>query len=115
MCNLGAEFLKKMREREKEMGLKLDPAVDAYLKATAVSGKRQNAVTQFIMRVLGLEVRTAAFLSLAPILRASCLAAVGVGYMPIPCLARPAPSSKGVQAWGGLADNESACRSAQTL
>ena len=46
-----------MWERERELGLKPDPAVDSYLRATSVAGKRQNAVTHFIIHVLGLEVR----------------------------------------------------------
>lgn len=57
MC-AAADFLRQIREKEKELQLKPDPAIDAYLKATALSGKRQNAVTNFIMRVLGLEVRS---------------------------------------------------------
>ena len=46
-----------MWERERELDLKPDHAIDGYLRATAVAGKRQNAVTHFIIRVLGLEVR----------------------------------------------------------
>ena len=49
-------MLDRLRAKESEAGLKPDPAIDAYLKATSVEGKRQNAVTNFIMRVLGLEV-----------------------------------------------------------
>ena len=49
-------MLERIRAKEAEGNLKPDAAVDAFLKATSVEGKRQNAVTQFIMRVLGLEV-----------------------------------------------------------
>ncbi len=52
-----AAFLSQLREREKELKLEPDYAVDSYLKATSVQGKRQNAVTDFVIRVLGLEVR----------------------------------------------------------
>lgn len=51
-----AAFLEQLRRREKELNLEPDFAVDSYLKATAVQGKRQNAVTDFVIRVLGLEV-----------------------------------------------------------
>lgn len=57
-CHAPTEFLKKLREREKELNLQPDYALESYLKATSVQGKRQNAVTEFIMRVLGLEVAT---------------------------------------------------------
>ena len=49
-------MLDRLRAKESEAGLKPDPAIDAYLKATSVEGKRQNAVTNFFTRVLGLEV-----------------------------------------------------------
>ena len=43
------------------MGLQPDPYIDAFLKATAVEGKQQSAVTQFVMRILGLEVSPEAY------------------------------------------------------
>lgn len=49
-------FLEQLRKREQELKLQPDFAVDSYLKATSVQGKRQNAVTDFVIRVLGLEV-----------------------------------------------------------
>ena len=55
-CEFSAAFLEQLRQKEKELSLEPDYAVDSYLKATSVEGKRQNAVTHFIMRVLGLEV-----------------------------------------------------------
>lgn len=49
-------FLEQLQAKEKEKNVTPDPTVDSYLKAIAVEGKRSNAVTQFVMRVLGLEV-----------------------------------------------------------
>ena len=51
-----AAFLRALREREKESGIQPDLDVDAFLKASAVEGMRASPVTQFIMRILGLEV-----------------------------------------------------------
>jgi len=39
-----------------------DPDVDAYLKASAVEGMRKSPVTQYMIRILGLEVRSGLFL-----------------------------------------------------
>lgn len=49
-------FLEHLREKEKEHGIEPDPYIDAFMRATAVSGKRQNIVTNYVLRVLGLEV-----------------------------------------------------------
>ena len=38
------------------MDIQPDPDVDAYLKASAVEGARKNPVTQYMIRILGLEV-----------------------------------------------------------
>ncbi|BDA47821.1 probable pleiotropic drug resistance protein 1 [Coccomyxa sp. Obi] len=53
---LKAEFLRQLREAEKKGSIAPDPDVDAYLGATAVEGARHNPVTNYILRVLGLEV-----------------------------------------------------------
>jgi hypothetical protein len=52
-----AEFLRQLREKEKVEGIQPDPDIDAFLKASAVEGMRSSPVTQFIMRILGLEAR----------------------------------------------------------
>ncbi len=54
---LFVELLQYLRVTEKEKGIKPDPAVDAYLKASAIQGKLFSPSTQYIMRLLGLEVR----------------------------------------------------------
>ena len=38
------------------MDIQPDPDVDAYLKASAVEGVRKSPVTQYMIRLLGLEV-----------------------------------------------------------
>ena len=55
--NLGrAGFLRQLRDLEAKGGIHPDPDVDAYLKASAVEGTRRNPVTQYMIRILGLEV-----------------------------------------------------------
>ena len=51
-----ADLLKYLRATEKEKDIKPDPAVDAYLKASAIEGKLFSPSTQYVMRLLGLEV-----------------------------------------------------------
>ncbi|CAK0748752.1 hypothetical protein CVIRNUC_001857 [Coccomyxa viridis] len=53
---LKAGFLRQLRDLEAKGGIHPDPDVDAYLKASAVEGTRRNPVTQYMIRILGLEV-----------------------------------------------------------
>lgn len=57
---LGAEYLRQLREREKAAGIEGDPETDAYLKASALQGKRHSVVTEYMLRLLGLDVRPSA-------------------------------------------------------
>lgn len=41
---------------EAKTDIQPDPDVDAYLKASAVEGVRKSPVTQYMIRILGLEV-----------------------------------------------------------
>lgn len=50
------EYIAEMRRREKAMGIKPDPVVDAFLKATALEGEAHSVATDLMLRVLGLEV-----------------------------------------------------------
>ena len=52
-----AEYLRLLREREREAGLRGDPETDAFLKAAALQGKRHSVSTEYIIRLLGLDVR----------------------------------------------------------
>ena len=51
-----AEYLRLLREREREAGLRGDPETDAFLKAAALHGKRHSVTTEYIIRLLGLDV-----------------------------------------------------------
>ncbi|KAK9906410.1 hypothetical protein WJX75_001426 [Coccomyxa subellipsoidea] len=51
-----AEYLRILREREKAAGLRGDPETDAFLKASALQGKRHSVATEYMLRLLGLDV-----------------------------------------------------------
>lgn len=55
-CLLLAAYADELRTREKQKGIEPDTDIDALLKAAAQHGKRQNIVTDLILRILGLEV-----------------------------------------------------------
>ncbi|XP_030973216.1 pleiotropic drug resistance protein 1-like [Quercus lobata] len=50
------EMLAELVRREKEAIIKPDPDVDIYMKALAAEGQEVNVVTDYILKVLGLEV-----------------------------------------------------------
>ncbi|KAK4590502.1 hypothetical protein RGQ29_020879 [Quercus rubra] len=50
------EMLVELARREKEANIKPDPDVDIYMKALATEGQEVNVVTDYILKVLGLEV-----------------------------------------------------------
>lgn len=45
------ELLTELSRREKDVGIKPDPEMDAYLKATAVSGQESSLVTDYVLKV----------------------------------------------------------------
>ena len=51
-----AEYLRLLREREKAAGLPGDADTDAFLKASALQGKRHSVVTEYMLKLLGLDV-----------------------------------------------------------
>ena len=53
-----AEYLRLLREKEKAAGLSGDDDIDAFLKASALQGKRHSVVTEYILKLLGLDVST---------------------------------------------------------
>ena len=53
---LRAEYLRLLREKEKAAGLSGDDDIDAFLKASALQGKRHSVVTEYILKLLGLDV-----------------------------------------------------------
>ncbi|KAL0010567.1 hypothetical protein SO802_005675 [Lithocarpus litseifolius] len=50
------EMLAELERREKEANIKPDPDVDIYMKAVATEGQEVNVVTDYFLKVLGLEV-----------------------------------------------------------
>ncbi|KAJ1438250.1 P-loop containing nucleoside triphosphate hydrolase [Sesbania bispinosa] len=50
------EMLAELLRREKEAKIKPDPDVDAYMKAAALEGQQASVVTDYILKILGLEV-----------------------------------------------------------
>ncbi|KAL3840932.1 hypothetical protein ACJIZ3_025523 [Penstemon smallii] len=50
-----SEMLAELARREKEANIKPDPDVDIYMKAAAVEGQEANVVTDYILKILGLE------------------------------------------------------------
>ncbi|KAL5994753.1 Pleiotropic drug resistance protein tur2 [Asimina triloba] len=50
------EMLKELSRREKEANIKPDPDLDVFMKAAALEGQEQSIVTDYILKILGLEV-----------------------------------------------------------
>ncbi|KAF7026533.1 hypothetical protein CFC21_038644 [Triticum aestivum] len=50
------DMLSELAAREREAGIKPDPEIDAYMKATAVQGQESNIVTDLTLKVLGLDI-----------------------------------------------------------
>uniref|UniRef100_A0A9I9DQ34 ABC transporter domain-containing protein n=1 Tax=Cucumis melo TaxID=3656 RepID=A0A9I9DQ34_CUCME len=42
--------------REKEAGIKPDPEIDAYMKATAMAGQETSLITDYVLKILGLDI-----------------------------------------------------------
>ena len=72
---MGAEFLRRLAEKEHEHGIPVDADVDAFLQACTVEGKASHPLTNFFLRILGLEVRLPLRLALVwgSLLPASCV------------------------------------------
>ncbi|KAJ6913473.1 pleiotropic drug resistance protein 2-like [Populus alba x Populus x berolinensis] len=50
------ELLAELSRREKEAGIKPDPEIDAFMKATAMSGQEHSLVTDYTLKLLGLDI-----------------------------------------------------------
>ncbi|KAK0583718.1 hypothetical protein LWI29_001978 [Acer saccharum] len=50
------ELLAELSRREKEAGIKPDPEIDAFMKATAVVGQETSLVTDYVLKILGLDI-----------------------------------------------------------
>ncbi|WVZ61392.1 hypothetical protein U9M48_011275 [Paspalum notatum var. saurae] len=50
------EMLAELARRERDAGIKPDPEIDTFMKATAVQGQETNIVTDVTLKVLGLDI-----------------------------------------------------------
>ncbi|GMN37310.1 hypothetical protein TIFTF001_006704 [Ficus carica] len=50
------DMLAELSRREKEANIKPDPDIDVYMKAMATEGQETNVVTDYVIKILGLEV-----------------------------------------------------------
>ena len=50
--------MQELRRREKELDIEPDYELDAFMKATCLTGKRKNLAADYVMHFLGLDVRT---------------------------------------------------------
>ncbi|KAG8647080.1 pleiotropic drug resistance protein 2 isoform X1 [Manihot esculenta] len=50
------EMLSELSRREKAAGIKPDPEIDAFMKAIAVSGQKTSLVTDYVLKILGLDI-----------------------------------------------------------
>ncbi|XP_074275947.1 pleiotropic drug resistance protein 1-like [Silene latifolia] len=52
----GHEMLAELCRREKESNIKPDPDIDLFMKASAVEGQKENIITDYILKILGLDI-----------------------------------------------------------
>ncbi|TKY53483.1 Pleiotropic drug resistance protein 2 [Spatholobus suberectus] len=50
------DMLAELSRRELAAGIKPDPEIDAFMKATAMEGQETSLVTDYILKILGLEI-----------------------------------------------------------
>ncbi|KAI8573493.1 hypothetical protein RHMOL_Rhmol01G0282000 [Rhododendron molle] len=50
------EMLTELSRREKEAGIKPDAEIDAFMKATAVAGQETSLITDYVLKILGLDI-----------------------------------------------------------
>ncbi|KAL2239913.1 UNVERIFIED_CONTAM: Pleiotropic drug resistance protein 2 [Sesamum indicum] len=50
------EMLAELSRREKEAGIKPDPEIDAFMKATAMVGQETSLITDYVLKILGLDI-----------------------------------------------------------
>ncbi|KAJ1267717.1 hypothetical protein BS78_07G078800 [Paspalum vaginatum] len=51
-----AEIMKEVLRREKEAGITPDPDIDMYMKATSIEGLERSMQTDYIMKIMGLDI-----------------------------------------------------------
>lgn len=52
------DMLLELSRREKEAGIKPDPDIDVFMKAVAMEGQETNIVTDYVLKILGLDICT---------------------------------------------------------
>ncbi|XP_073127803.1 pleiotropic drug resistance protein 2-like isoform X2 [Henckelia pumila] len=50
------EMLAELSRREKQSGIKPDPQIDSFMKAIAVAGQKTSLVTDYVLKVLGVDI-----------------------------------------------------------
>ncbi|XP_047342131.1 pleiotropic drug resistance protein 2-like [Impatiens glandulifera] len=50
------DLLTELLRREKNDGIKPDPEIDAFMKATSLSGQESSLVTDYVLKLLGLDI-----------------------------------------------------------
>ncbi|XP_030965023.1 pleiotropic drug resistance protein 2-like isoform X2 [Quercus lobata] len=50
------DLLTELSRREKEVGIKPDPEIDAFMKATAMAGQETSLVTDYVLKILELDI-----------------------------------------------------------
>ncbi|ESW34862.1 hypothetical protein PHAVU_001G187800 [Phaseolus vulgaris] len=50
------EMLEELLRREKQKGIKPDADIDAFMKATVISGQKTNLQTDYVLKILGLDI-----------------------------------------------------------
>ncbi|KAL0426517.1 UNVERIFIED_CONTAM: ABC transporter G family member 39 [Sesamum latifolium] len=50
------QMLAELSRREKDAGIKPDPEIDAFMKATSISGQKTSLVTDYVLKLLGLDI-----------------------------------------------------------
>ncbi|KAJ7981129.1 Pleiotropic drug resistance ABC transporter [Quillaja saponaria] len=50
------DMLAEMSRREKDEGIKPDPEIDALMKATSMAGQQTSLVTDYVLKILGLDI-----------------------------------------------------------
>ncbi|KAL3523636.1 hypothetical protein ACH5RR_016470 [Cinchona calisaya] len=50
------DLLAELSRREKDAGIKPDPEIDAFMKAIAVEGQESSLVTDYVLKILGLDI-----------------------------------------------------------
>ncbi|KAJ8767987.1 hypothetical protein K2173_020927 [Erythroxylum novogranatense] len=50
------DMLMELSRREKEVGIKPDPDIDVFMKATSMSGQETSLSTDYVLKILGLDI-----------------------------------------------------------